>query len=110
MSGLKTSHERRQFGRRQTRFEGWILVPGKPRISCFVSNISETGARIELHDDIFLPYQFELELPDQHIRVTCETKHTGRRLCGVQFCSNTADETNGRKARSRITDADYWRG
>ena len=110
MSELKQSHDRRQFGRRQTRFEGWILVPGKSRISCFVSNISETGARIELHDDIFLPYKFQLELPDQHIRIYCETKHTGRRYCGVQFCLDTAVETPGRKTKSMITDADYWRG
>jgi hypothetical protein len=110
MKPAQQGRERRQFGRRQTRFQGWIHLPGRSRISCFVSNISQTGARIELLDDIFLPYKFQLDLPDHQVRVDCEVRHTGHRCCGVQFCASTPVDTTSRVKKLLLTDADHWRG
>ena len=103
---MQKAQERRQFGRRDTRLEGWIEPVGRPRICCFVTNLSEVGALLELMDDLFLPYRFHLVVPARGIRSDCEIRHTSHRSVGVRFCVGGAiDLGSGQK----LTEADYWK-
>ena len=53
---------------------------------CVVKDISETGARIALVDEIHVvPKRFKLHIPDQHIMADCEyVWHRGRQV-GLKF-------------------------
>ena len=104
MRQVRHESERRQFGRRAVRLQGWVEVPGRPRISCFVSNISGTGARLELMDDFFLPYHFHISIPDEGMRRRCEVKYTAHRVVGVRYCQESID------SHLKSTDAEDWKG
>lgn len=82
--------ERRQFGRRTTRTHGWIELPGRPRQTCIVRNLSRDGALIELLEDGLLPFKFRLAMGAPEEIVICQACHQDRNLLGVQFKGRAA--------------------
>jgi hypothetical protein len=82
--------ERRQFGRRNTSKAGWLLIPGRPRISCKIKNVSPKGALIELEVPSWLPFRFELLVePENEVQV-CEIRHVLSGAIGVQFVASAS--------------------
>lgn len=82
---MQNSAERRQSGRRSTRRHAWIAVPGRPRLSCLVINISTTGACLELRAPPWLPADFHLYIDGEAGAHLCEVRHVGAHGIGVNF-------------------------
>ncbi len=82
---MKSSIERRRFGRRPTRAQAWIMLPGRQRLSCRVGNISEFGAFLELEPPKWLPAQFRVQLEGEATVRNCEIRHVTESGIGVEF-------------------------
>lgn len=66
--------DQRKAPRRPMRYSAWIAIAPKKMHGCLLSDISETGARIEIDDSKIVPDRFPLFL----------TKNgTARRVCTV---------------------------
>ena len=109
------SHETRRrksppFGRRLGNLQGWVIIPGRPRLPCNIKNLSTAGAFLELMTPGWMPIRFVLAIePDQQTHL-CEIKQS--RTCGiiVNFIAveqGIAGSTNEAQA---ITEADKWSG
>ena len=72
---------------RHTTFQtGWVLDPdGKEVTRCFVRDISDTGARLELRQDVELPKDFMLAFPDQKAPRACKTMWQLSIVAGITF-------------------------
>ena len=78
--------DRRQFGRRDTAYDGIVPVPGRPMLSCIVRDLSEGGALLEFQsEDVWLPYKFMLRMPSLGIVTHCEVRHQRYNRVGVMF-------------------------
>ncbi len=82
-----TLAEKRQFGRRKTSLYAWISVPGRPRLSCTVLDVSVGGALIGLEKPSWLPYNFVLTIEASGFRSWCEVRHHRSDAVGVRFLS-----------------------
>ncbi|MFM9937914.1 MAG: PilZ domain-containing protein [Hyphomicrobiaceae bacterium] len=82
---MKTKIERRQFGRKTSTIQAWILVAGRPRVPCRVLNISARGALLELPPPKWLPFQFDLFLDGSSSAISCEIRHVTAHGVGVHF-------------------------
>lgn len=80
--------ERRQFGRRQTGYTAWILVPGRPKIAACLVNISPKGALLEMEKPPWLPVRFALLIGGHGGPVNCELRHVTAHGVGVLFTSD----------------------
>ena len=67
-------NEKRQARRQPLRYTAWLAVTAEQRIGCVVSDISETGARIDVQDTKVIPDHFVLML---------SSSGTARRFCRV---------------------------
>ena len=99
--------ERRQFGRRLARRKGWIVVAGRPRVTCVVRNLSEAGAFLEVDTPSWVPFQFELLLDDSDASIACEFRHTRPQGIGVAFVQEVQRE---RPITSSADQIDEWLG
>lgn len=77
--------ERRQFGRRETRLHGWIMIEGRPRMAVVVRNVSEGGALLECQVPRSLPFHFSLVIECKGFQALCEVRHKTEQQMGVQF-------------------------
>lgn len=105
--------ERRQFGRRQTYLHGWISVPGRPKLSCIVRDISVAGAKLELQAPSWLPFTFQLTIDASRFATMCEIRHQGPASIGVRFIEAVAqsDADNYRTSDKRsLDDKQSWMG
>ena len=100
--------ERRQFGRRNTHLQGWITIPGRPKVPCLVTNLSQAGAFLELTAHSWLPFDFELYIELLHRRYRCETRHKGPTGVGVSFILDVKPSPD--KQFRRVTEPDQWTG
>ena len=81
---------RREFGRRQTSWHGWVKVRGRPVIPCVVKDFSDGGALVEFDVPEGFPRTFVLVIESQGFESNCETRHrTGNRM-GVKFIAPDA--------------------
>jgi hypothetical protein len=68
--------DKRKTPRKPLRYSAWIVNDGLDRINCVLSDISDSGARIEVENPAALPDTFTLHL----------TQHPGpRRFCTVAW-------------------------
>ena len=47
--------EKRSARRQTLRYTAWLAVTAEQRIGCVVSDVSETGARIDVQDSKIIP-------------------------------------------------------
>ena len=88
---MEVARERRQFGRRTTYTMAWIIVQGRPRLSCRIANISPKGAMLEFAVPKWLPFSFKLMIEGRSELVDCEIRHVGQHGIGVNFCELQSD-------------------
>jgi hypothetical protein len=71
---LKDHKDQRKAPRRPMRYSAWIATAPKKLHGCVLSDISETGARIDVEDSKIVPDRFPLFL---------SRKGSARRVCTV---------------------------
>lgn len=106
---MRANAERRQFGRRNSCLNGWILPPGRPRLACHVRNISVTGALLELPPPDWLPFQFRLLIEATGEQYNCEIRHVMSHGVGVTFRYAEAKE-KPEKPQIDVDDVSQWMG
>lgn len=107
---MSPKSEHRRFGRRTVRQLAWIVVPGRPRLSCAVTNFSRARAYLELEPPKWLPFRFEIVMDGADLSHMCEIRQTSRTgicvdiaECGIERCSRVLPP-------SAISDFDEWAG
>jgi hypothetical protein len=68
--------EKRVAKRQPLRYTAWVAITADQRHGCVVSDVSETGARIDVQDSASLPDHFVLMLT---------SNGTARRFCRVMW-------------------------
>ena len=68
--------EKRVAKRQPLRYTAWVAITADQRHGCVVSDVSETGARIDVQDSSSLPDHFVLMLT---------SNGTARRFCRVMW-------------------------
>lgn len=76
---------RRQFGRRQTNWHGWVKVRGRPVIPCIVKDFSAAGALLQFEIPEGFPDQFQLTIESERFQSHCKIRHREKGQMGVQF-------------------------
>jgi PilZ domain len=76
---------KRQFERSFVSVKAFVEILGRPRISCYVRNISEGGALIDIIDHVGLPRTFGLQLETSSVVIECELTHATKNNYGVAF-------------------------
>lgn len=113
MSTTRGGAERRQFGRRKTSLHAWISVPGRPKLSCTVVDLSVGGALLQLQKPSWLPYNFMLTIEATRFVTSCEVRHSRSDSVGVRFLSAVEaavlDSRGAQEARS-LHENDAWTG
>ena len=105
--------DRRQFGRRQTSLHAWITVPGRPRLSCVVKDISLGGALLQFDQPSWLPFTFQLTVEGTRFTSMCEIRHTSVNGMGVRFLAavtNAEVDRLGATGVRSLSDPDAWMG
>lgn len=83
--------EKRKTRRRQLHHGARILIAPKQLLACRLSNVSQTGARIEVADTGTLPDRFLLLLAARGaVRRTCQVVWRLPNQVGVEFVPATA--------------------
>lgn len=75
--------EKRHVSRLRTPWSG-RLVSDEGAHVCWIRNISETGAKIEMAEDVEVPETFELMVREGLV-VPCIRRWTRQRVVGVEF-------------------------
>ena len=86
--------DNRKSRRRQVRYTAWMALSAEARHACALSDISETGARIDVDDADSVPDNFELWLA---------SNGSARRICQVVWRKPTQI---GVRFERRLADAD----
>jgi hypothetical protein len=77
---------RRSSARRQTNVAGRILTDRRRTpVECTVRDLSDNGARIDVRDEVLLPYEFELEVPDMNLLVRTRVAWVNGKGYGLMF-------------------------
>ena len=78
--------EKRRNPRKSLRYNAWVSAPGGKPVGCVVSDISETGARLEVEEPEGLPERLLLLLTgDGRARRACRVVWRAEHQVGVQF-------------------------
>jgi hypothetical protein len=78
--------ERRLGIRRSTALVGRIMADKRrTSIDCTVRDLSDDGARIEVREEVLLPYEFELEVPDMNLTVRTRVAWANGKGYGLMF-------------------------
>ena len=82
----------RKSRRRDVSTQGMIYdAIGKAIMPCSLRNVSVTGAKLELNQEILLPRSFLLALtPDGNVRRLCEPVWQRATVAGVRFVKPNA--------------------
>lgn len=75
--------ERRAFGRRRSCIHAMLLVPGRPPSPCIIRNYSETGALLELNENLEPPFNLRLKIDRTGEVIDCELKHARANRVGI---------------------------
>ena len=83
--------DKRRSPRRAMRYTAWIAHPNKKFHGCSLSDISETGARIDIDDSELVPDRFPLFLSSNgKARRICTVVWRKPRQLGVTFATRLA--------------------
>jgi hypothetical protein len=78
--------DKRKSRRRAIRYTAWLVLGPAIRHSCFLSDISETGARIDFEEPDAVPDRFLLWLASNgSARRTCRVVWREKQQIGVKF-------------------------
>jgi hypothetical protein len=84
--------EKRLARRQPLRYTAWVAVTAEQRLGCVVSDISDTGARIDVQDSNVIPDQFVLLLSSNGAaRRFCRVVWRKPTQMGVKFERSLAD-------------------
>jgi hypothetical protein len=75
----------KQDSRREVILKAGSISFQGNRIVCFVLNISAWGAGIVIDSDAAIPFSFDLEISDEHVRRRCMMVWRNDRQIGVTF-------------------------
>jgi hypothetical protein len=71
---------------RQRSFKGGTISFGTyPSVDCIIRNISDTGARLEVHGAAVIPDQFMLLIKPELLKRSCRVAWRDNQSIGVQF-------------------------
>jgi hypothetical protein len=99
--------EKRQARRQPLRYTAWVAVTAEQRLGCVVSDISDTGARIDVQDSTTIPDHFVLLLSSNGAaRRFCRVVWRKPTQMGVKFERSLADAANATLAPKADADAD----
>lgn len=84
-------NDRRRFGRRDTNWQGRIVLDGRRPVLCWVKDCSVGGALLELLEPARLPFSFLLEVDVSGFRCVCEIRHQNGTRVGVEFVRPVAE-------------------
>jgi PilZ domain-containing protein len=88
--------DQRKAPRRPMRYSAWVALPAKKLHGCALSDISDTGARIDVEDSSIVPDRFPLFLSSNGAaRRVCTVVWRKPRQIGVTFATRltAADRT-----------------
>lgn len=84
--------EKRTAKRQPLRYTAWVALTAEQRHGCVVSDVSESGARIDVQDSTALPDHFVLMLTSNgSARRFCRVMWRKPNQVGVQFTRNLAE-------------------
>ena len=94
--------EKRLARRQPLRYTAWVAVTAEQRLGCVVSDISDTGARIDVQDSTTIPDHFVLLLSSNGAaRRFCRVVWRKPTQMGVKFERSLADAANACRRASR---------
>ena len=98
--------EKRIARRQPLRYTAWVALTANQRLGCVVSDVSETGARIDVQDSESLPDHFVLMLSSNGAaRRFCRLMWRKPNQVGVKFERSLADAANATLAPKPDADA-----
>jgi hypothetical protein len=84
--------DKRKALRRTLRYSAWVALEGDQLYGCVLSDVSDTGARIETDDSKIIPADFTLLLASNGAaRRLCHVVWRNERQIGVTFERRPAD-------------------
>src|SRR5664280_2289628 len=87
--------EKRQARRQPLRYTAWIALTADQRHGCVVSDVSDSGARIDVQDSKLIPDHFVLMLSSNGAaRRFCRVMWRKPTQMGVKFERSLADAAN----------------
>jgi len=87
--------EKRNARRQPIRHSAWVATTPKQRFGCLVSDVSDTGARIEVNDSTAVPDIFVLMLSSNGAaRRFCRVVWRKPHQVGVKFAASFAEAAN----------------
>jgi hypothetical protein len=87
--------EKRQARRQPLRYTAWVALAVDQRYGCVVSDVSDTGARIDVQDSKTIPDHFVLMLSSNGAaRRFCRVVWRKPTQVGVKFERSLADAAN----------------
>ena len=98
--------DKRKAPRKPLRYSAWIAIEGENRQGCVLSDVSDTGARIEVEQPNKLPDEFVLLLAASNApRRHCKVIWRDDTHVGVQFRKGTATQEIGKAKQAKKTEA-----
>jgi len=98
--------EKRQARRQPLRYTAWVALTANERHGCVVSDVSDTGARIDVQDSKIIPDHFVLMLSSNGAaRRFCRVMWRKPTQVGVKFERSLADAANATLAPKSDADA-----
>jgi hypothetical protein len=98
--------EKRQSRRQPLRYTAWVAATAEQRLGCVVSDVSNTGARIDVQDSTAIPDQFVLLLSSNGAaRRICRVVWRKPTQMGVKFERSLADAAKATLAPQADADA-----
>ena len=88
-------------------------MPGRPKLSCVVKDLSLGGALLGLETPAWLPFNFQLTIDATRFTTYCEVRHHRPDAVGVRFTAAVDqpvfDKHTGSDQRS-LNDDNAWMG
>jgi len=98
--------EKRQARRQPLRYTAWVALTADQRHGCVVSDVSQSGARIDVQDSKVIPDHFVLMLSSNGAaRRYCRVMWRKPTQIGVQFTRTLADAASATLAPKPDADA-----
>jgi hypothetical protein len=98
--------EKRKARRQPLRYTAWVALTAEQRHGCVVSDVSDTGARIDVQDSKILPDYFVLMLTSNGAaRRYCRVMWRKPTQVGVKFEHSLAEAAEAARAPKSAADA-----
>lgn len=82
---IKKQSDRRQFGRRPVFKAAALVLSDGRRMTGFIVDLSDAGARIKLSNPDLVEPEFDLEIPDDDFIVRCKLIHVDDISVGAKY-------------------------